>query len=282
MSTQIAQRSIEVKCPVCMVQKTINLPMYLFEKKQVGLLKVQIHKGICCEHPFVVFMDRKGAIKGYEQVDLQIDLTDFAQRKMGNKIYLRDLLKLYADYAVANMLHAILTKYNIIILYTSQGKNLGAEVNNLLNEYLPDGFKVPIIVKYIEENELKKTKVEDHLIISPNGIVAQTPWQDTTYNFENSLMRKALDILDDESQAIIVQQEIETLFDRVKFVKDTIKDKPQIYEDDLKEILKKQFNLGSVTDYDIILIKRILKSQFKTDVSKIKIRSFDKLKEGLW
>ena len=46
-------------------------------------------------------------------------------------------------------------------------------------------------------------------MISPYGMIAQTPWQDIDFKYERELIKKALDILDDESQGVIVQQQVE-------------------------------------------------------------------------
>ena len=55
-----------------------------------------------------------------------------------------------------------------------------------------------------------------------------------------------------------------------------------IYEDELKDKFKKQFMQKRVSNYELELIKSVLDKRFKKDISKIKIRSFNKLKEGLW
>jgi hypothetical protein len=173
-------------------------------------------------------------------------------------------------------------KYPIILMRHSNDKNRSPEINKLLNEFLPDNYKNPSATLSIEDKEYKKAHIDDSLVINPEGLLAQTPWNDIPLNFEHNIMRKALDILDDESQSVIIQQELETLIKKAKFVTDTIKDKAQIYEDDLKELIKKEFSDNNVTDYDIILLKRVVQRRFKGDINKIKIRSFDKLKQGLW
>ena len=105
---------------------------------------------------------------------------------------------------------------------------------------------------------------------------------DIAFDFEQSLIRKALDILDDDSQAVIIQQELEFLFKKANYITGVIKEKPQIYEDDLKALVHKEFADAEISDYDLILLKRIVQRRFKGDIAKIKIRSFDKLKQGLW
>jgi len=282
--SEIKEKSVEIKCPVpeCNTTKTIKIPEYLFEKKQVGLIKIQIHEGICCQHKFIIFLDRKGGIKGYEQIDMQINLVDLANRTIGQQVFLKDLLKMYGEYSVGSIIHSVIMKYPIILLRHTDEKNRAPEINKLLNDFLPDNFKNPSATLSVEDKEYKKAKIEDSLVINPEGMLAQTPWNDIPLTFEQNVMRKALDILDDESQSVIIQQDLETLMKKAKFVTDIIKDKSQIYEDDLKELIKKEFSDNGMSDYDIIMLKQVVQRRFKGDINKIKIRSFDKLKQGLW
>jgi hypothetical protein len=276
------QISVNIECPnpECKTQKTVKVPSYLFDNKKVGLIKIQIHKGVCCDHQFVVFLDKKGAVRGYENIDIQIDLTAFANRSVGAQIFLKDILNQYKQFAVANMLHALIIGSPIKVLVRNEDNSKG--MNTLFNSYLPDNKKQPFIIQSIPEKDFKKAKIEDDLVINPEGYIAAMPWQDIAMNYESGLIQKALDILDDESQAIIIQGELETLFAKAQFIADLIKKEKQIYEDDLKEMINKQFPGSNCSDYDILLLKRIVGKRYKGDIARIKIRSFDKLKEGLW
>jgi hypothetical protein len=275
------QIPVAIQCPnpECKTNKTIQVPSYLFENKKVGLVKIQIHKGVCCDHQFVVFLDKKGGVKGYENIDFQLDLSQFANRTIGTQFFLKDLLNQYQQTAVMNILHALIMKYPISALVGE--KDNTKAMNSLLISFLPDEWKKPFVVNGISERDFKKAKIEDDLVVNPEGYLAQVPWQDIPLIYENSLVQKALDILDDESQGIIIQQELEMLNARMKFVIELLGKEKQIYEDDLRDRLSKQFNM-TITDHDILYIKRLISRRSKADVSKIKIRSFDKLKEGLW
>ena len=277
-------KTIQVACPVpeCGCTKEVSVPKYLMEKKIVGTLKIQIHRGVCCPHEFIVFIDRKGVIRGYENIDMSIDLAEYAGRTIGAKIYLRDLLNKFREYAIGSILHGIILKVPIVILRRSDEKSRSTEINTLLNEFLPEKQRIPMIVSTIEEKDYKSAKIDDALVLSPDGLVANTPWSDIPLNYESDLMRKALDILDDEGQAIIIEQEIEYLFKKVEYVNEEIKKIVSIYEDDLKDLIKREFHEQNVSDYDIMLYKQVVKFRYKGPIEKIKIRSFSKLKEGLW
>jgi hypothetical protein len=273
---------VPVECPLeeCRTKKDIQIPAYLFDNKRVGLIKVQVHHGVCCEHQFVVFLDKKGIVKGYEKIDVEIDLSQIQGRTLGPKVFLKDLLQQYKDVAAANMLHAIITNYPVIIL--TRGIDVSKAMNKLFNDFLPEKYQIPFIVTSIPEIDFKKAQIENALVINPDGLIANIPWTDIAMTFEASLIKQALEILDDESQAVIIQTEIETLIKKAEYIYQIINKEKQIYEDDLMDLVKKQFNLPSMNNYEIILLKQVVNRKLKGDVAKIKIRSFDRLKEGLW
>ena len=61
-------KQIEVKCPDCEAQRSINIPVAVFSQKKFGTIKVQVPPGaVCEEHQFIVFVDTKGVVRGYER-----------------------------------------------------------------------------------------------------------------------------------------------------------------------------------------------------------------------
>ena len=69
-------KPIELSCPSCGAEKTVNIPESLFYDKKFGHIKVQVPQGaVCQDHVFVVFFDVKARIIGYEAIDLSISTT---------------------------------------------------------------------------------------------------------------------------------------------------------------------------------------------------------------
>ncbi len=278
------EKKVMVKCPNegCGKSKEISIPNYLLQNKKYGTLKIQLHAGVCCEHEFIAFIDRKGIVRGYESINTTIDLAEFSNRTTGEKIYLRDLIKMMGDYAISFLLHAVIIDVPIVILRAESEKNRSSGFNTLLNSYLPDEYQNPMMITSIFESGFKKVKIDKALILSSKGLIANTPWSEIEYTLENNIMVKALDILDDESQSVIIQQDIAVVLEKASFINDHLKKIDQIYEDDLKDMIMREFTETAVDDNEIILLKHIIQNRFKGSVSKIKIRSFSKLKEGLW
>ncbi|WP_457556538.1 hypothetical protein [Candidatus Harpocratesius sp.] len=282
---QDSQESIEVlvECPNlnCNKTKYITVPKYLFGNKKMGTLKVQVHAGICCEHEFIAFVSNDGKIRGYESIDMAIDLSKIKKAAIEGKIYIRDLISTYGDYALSSCLHAILCNFPIIFLRNESEKSKTAMISHLFNQFLPEIYQKNLVqVSTIKEEDYLKTQISEALVISPTGVLANSPWEHISLNIEKELINNALSILDDSSQEVIIQQGIEKIFTHAEFIAKKI-EKKDIYEEDLMKKFKKEFKKPLREEY-LNLLKDIVKYRFKKDITRIKIRSFDTLKEGLW
>jgi len=254
------EKDIQVQCPVCQKNQMIKVPNYIFDNKKVGNIKIQIYKGICCEHQFILFLNKKGDIRGYETIDMNIDLSEVEASRSKDKIYIRDMLKTYGDYAVSCVIHSLLLNIPIIILRTKYEGSRASEFTSLFNKLLPDSpNKKILLVSNILEMEYQKAKIEDALVINPTGIVINTPWKDMQLDFETNAVN---------------------LFKEAEFIKAII-DKGDIIEDDIKR--KIAFNFShELSNKQLDLLKQILEHRYKSNVKRIKNRLLSKLDNGLW
>ncbi|MHA1611423.1 MAG: hypothetical protein ACTSYU_05160 [Promethearchaeota archaeon] len=273
--------SIIVECPTCQKTKEIGVPKYLFTNKKMGTLKVQIHTGICCEHNFIAFVAKNGKIRGYESIDMAINISKIEESSIQGKLFMRDILKKYGDYALTTCLHSVLLNVPICFLRKKTEKSKTAEISNLFNEVIPEGFNQNLMqISTIWDIDYRKAKIEGALVISPEGLIANAPWSETPLTFEKEILNRALEILDDSSQTLVVQQELKETFKHAQYIAELILEK-EIFEADLVADFKEQFNKTPSEAY-LKLLKQMVKYRFKGDTSRIKIRSFSKLKEGLW
>ena len=68
-------KEIEACCPICGLSKSLNVPEAVLSQKKFGTIKIQVPMGaVCSEHQFIVFVDQKGVIRGYEKIDIQMAL----------------------------------------------------------------------------------------------------------------------------------------------------------------------------------------------------------------
>ena len=63
-------KTLEITCPVCGQIKNINIPESVFSQKKFGIIKIQVPlNAVCSEHQFIVFVDPKGSVRGYEKIE---------------------------------------------------------------------------------------------------------------------------------------------------------------------------------------------------------------------
>jgi len=65
-------KSVEVKCPTCGRNEKISVPESLCSRKKMGLIKVEVPSGAVCPDHFLIFLDPKGIVRGYEKIEIGI------------------------------------------------------------------------------------------------------------------------------------------------------------------------------------------------------------------
>ena len=276
--------SIKVQCPVegCSIEKEIQIPQYLFENKRMHLLKIPIHTGMCCEHEFIAFVSTKSyKIMGYEKIDTTVDLSQLDDSTEKEQLTLQDLLGKYSTLATSSILMALILDKPIVLLRTKYEKNLSTKLVNLLMKMIPsEDQKTLLGLKHLLDTEFKKAKIKNSLVISPNGVVANTPWQRVPDTIFREILNNALEILDSSSQTVLIQNELSNILNQAEFIVKQIS-KGDIFEDELIKKLEKTFSM-KITNSHLKVLKLIVSERFNKNPKKIKIRSFSKLKEGLW
>ncbi|MCF2139812.1 MAG: hypothetical protein K9W44_07150 [Candidatus Lokiarchaeota archaeon] len=261
-------KKVHIICPECSKEKDIEVPSSLFETKKVGLIKIQIDEGICCEHRFLAFFSKSGNNAGYEKLDLSLNLEEIEKNK--EKVYLRDLLKKYGDYCVQNILHAVIINMPITLLHTKyEHKNLAPIYNRFFAQFIPKKYQNPFLFSWYYDLEYKKKPTYDTFVITTEGFIENTPWRYIELDYEKELIKKALDIIDDESQVLILQQEFQQLFDMSEALIELLKNWSKISFDDALTEFQKYY--PNVEDNMFELLLQIAQHRYKVDVSVVKI-----------
>ncbi|MHA2281913.1 MAG: hypothetical protein ACXAC5_13805 [Promethearchaeota archaeon] len=83
---------LEIKCPTCGEIKNINVPESIFSQKKFGTIKIQVPlNAVCPDHQFIVFVDTKGTVRGYEKIDIHIaSLTREIEKETERRLNLRN------------------------------------------------------------------------------------------------------------------------------------------------------------------------------------------------
>jgi hypothetical protein len=286
----IADKKTMIQCPQCQAQKIIEIPGYVFSQKRVGIIKIQIHGGSVCEHEFVAFVDQTGTARGYEKIDFQLQFTarSAAEHAATDKLYLEDLLETIGDFATLSIFRAFLFDYPIyVIMGPADNPRFVDRLNDLMLSFFPKDLNVKRLAQSIERKAFLKfdVKESEFLVLDTSGLITNSPWgEKKKFEYENEVIKKALEIIDAASQALLMQQEVANFKKKVEFVLKVLDNSKLLYENDLKEKLSKEFRTkvtDALLDLFILFVKRRM-PESEALLKKIHIRSFDKLKEGLW
>jgi hypothetical protein len=267
---------LEITCPTCGEMKNINVPESIFSQKKFGTIKIQVPlKAVCPEHQFIVFVDTKGKVRGYEKIDIQIaSLAREAEQERERRLNLRNLIQVFGVYGIFSLVHAKIFNYPIYILKDENFEFDEETLNSVGEIILPENIRGGRTIHLLESSDLAQMKIKDKdsLIMDTQQHIFQTPW-DTKLKFEESIIKRALDIINEQEQIILLQQDIGRLISEAKFVISLLDNVNDIYEDDLVEKISKEFKMKKINNYRLNLIKEYIRRNIsKKLVLKIKSR----------
>jgi len=267
---------LEVECPSCGRMKNVNIPESLFSQKKFGTFKIQIPvNAVCPEHQFIVFVDTKGIIRGYEIIDILMDVVPpEVDREAAGRINLRNLIKIFGIYGIFSLIHAKVFNYHSYIIKDDNFEYSEDLLNSIGDNLLPELYKGHKTIHIIENPDINKIKVKDKtaLIMDASQHIYQTPWT-KKLKFEEQLIKRALKIIDADEQLKLLQQDISNFVSEVHYAASILQDVDQIYDDDLIEKISRAMNVKKISPYRLNLIKEfIMRNISKKIVAKIKDR----------
>ncbi|MFW9818119.1 MAG: hypothetical protein ACFFE5_00800 [Candidatus Thorarchaeota archaeon] len=246
---QVQSRYISIACPSCGSEKTITVPETLFTDKKFGHVKIQVPKGaVCQEHVFVVLLDIKGRILGYQTVDLSVSTQDAviskeeAQPESDESLGLIKFIKLLGFRCLAGLIHSKVFNYQPYIIIQKDVQMDMAEVNFFLDDIVPEIYRNHKVLKNIEYNDyvfptatyfyaLVKNQRKAAFLMNLHKHIIQMPWQ-TGLELEKGFITTALKNKDPIEQLKYLRFYIS------KFIEDA--DKTKIIVEPNKKISKKE------------------------------------------
>ncbi len=267
---------LEITCPTCGEMKNINVPESIFSQKKYGTIKIQVPlNAVCSKHQFIVFVDTKGIVRGYEKIDIHIaSLTQEFEKETERILNLRNLIQIFGIYGIFNLIHAKIFNYPIYILKDESFELDEDTLNSVGDIILPESFGGSKTLHLLDGSDLSHLKIKDKdtLIMDTQQHIFQTPW-DTKLKFEEGILKRALDIIDEKEQLKLLQQDISRLINEAKFAIHVIESVKEIYEDDLITQISKEFKVKKINNYRLNLIKEFIRRNIsKKLVLKIKSR----------
>lgn len=267
---------LEVACPSCGKVKNINVPEAIFSQKKFGTVKIQIPvNAVCPEHQFIVFVDIKGIVRGYEKIDIFMSaVSPELEREARGRINLRNLIQNFGIYGVFSLIHAKIFNYPSYIIKDDSFEYNEDILNRVGDNLLPEAFRGSKTIHIFEETDINKIKIKDKnaLIMDTSQHIFQTPWT-KKLRFEEQIIRRALEIIDEEEQLKLLQQDISNLVSEVNYVVSILRDVDYIYDEEIVTKLSRAFNLEKISNYRLDLIKEFIRQNISRKVaSKIKNR----------
>ncbi|MFX1364830.1 MAG: hypothetical protein ACFFCE_07275 [Promethearchaeota archaeon] len=269
-------KTLEVKCPICGIVKSINIPEAVFSQKKFGSIKIQVPiKAVCPQHQFIVFVDTKGNIIGYDKIDIQLmHIAQLDKTEVSEKGNLRNLIKIFGVYGILNLIHAKIFNYPTYILNDDDFEYNEESLNSIWDNFLPEEYRGNKTFFLLEKKTLNKIKIKDSdaFIMDTHQNIFQTPWT-SKLKFEEDIIKRAIEIMDGEQQIMLLRQDIINFVKEVKYTISVLKDISEIYEDELIEKISNDLQIKKINNYRLNLIKEFIKRNIsKSLASKIKSR----------
>ncbi|KKK40600.1 hypothetical protein LCGC14_0500770 [marine sediment metagenome] len=271
---------LEVVCPTCGNAKNINVPAAVFAQKKFGTIKIQVPiNAVCPEHQFIVFVDTKGIIRGYDKIDLQVAaVTSEIATDVDRSLNLRKLIQIFGIYGILSLIHSKIFNYPVYIIKDKQFEYSEETLNFIGDMILPENFSGDQTIYLLDEPDINNLKIKDKdaFVMDTQQHIYQTPWKEKL-KFEKQILRRVLDIIDENEQLKLLQQEISNLFKEEEYTLTILNDVKEISASELIRQISKSLNIPSIKSYRVSLIKELIKRRNSpAQANKIKTR-FGKL-----
>ena len=169
-------------------------------------------------------------------------------------------------------MHAKIFNYPSYIIKDEDFEPTEELLNLIANRILPEKYRGHNNIYLLEEHDYAKIKLKEKnaLVLDSHKHILNTPW-DEKLKFEEELIKKAVEIIDEEEQLLLMQQGIAKFISEAEYTKNLLENIREIYEDELIERISKDMMVPKVTHYRLSLIKQFIKQRYSPKLaSKIK------------
>lgn len=250
--------TLEISCPFCKAVGNINVPVSVYSHKKWGVVKIQVPAGaICKEHQFIVLIDTKGNVRGYERIEYLKGPQEEQKQITKDILSLSDYIDMFGEIGFTYLLHAKIFSYSIFIVKNELNEGSVNIIDNYFDKIFPEKSKTSSIpINFIEKSDIDDViNNEDgaFIIESPENII-QIPWKEKI-KFEETIVRKALEIIVKNEQLIILQQEVSKLINIAENAKDILEFYYDISRADFIDQLQKESRIPKINKNDLALYK---------------------------
>lgn len=271
-------RQIKLTCPICQNEKEIAVPEKIFAQKKFGSIKIQVPPGaVCPDHQFIVFLDPKGLIRGYEKIDIMMKTEPRQKAVVEGKLNLKKLINIFGLYGVFSLIHAKMFGYSAYIIRDNPKEDFASQINQFFNKITENTYTNSAEIEFIEETKYDDIRLKNNaLLIDAHNNILQTPWEEKL-EFEETIVKKALEIIDEEEQRVLLRQDVNNLIKEIGHTVKILEDVKEIYDTELIETISKDLKIPKMSKNRLILIKKFIKRNISEDLAdkiKNKVQEF--------
>ncbi|MFX0186384.1 MAG: hypothetical protein ACFE8A_01475 [Candidatus Hodarchaeota archaeon] len=259
-------KNIEVKCPICQTIKNIDVPETVLSQKEFGTVKIQIPIGAVCQHQFLVFLDPQGIVRSYEKIDVHMTVSkEETPKEAAGILTLKKLIQIFGLYGVFSLIHSKLFNYPSYIIVDENFEHSEDLLNLIGDQMLPERYQGEKTIHLLLESDYNRhLQIDDQaLLMDTHQRSVQTPWEEKL-RFEESMVKKALEIIDEEEQLFIIQNEILKFITEAETVKKVFENAEGISEKDLKKQLIRDLKIPKISSDRLKLLKEFIKRRIST------------------
>ena len=256
-------REIEVTCPVCNKSKNIMIPEQIFSQKKFGTIRIQVPQGgVCPDHQFILFIDTKGIIRGYETIDLQLIGVPKGDTEVG-RFTLSDFVRIFGLYGVFCLIHAKIFNYPAYVMKNKNIEEISELVNRIGKALLPERYRNTSTITFLDKVDYSKIQLKEKnaLLMDSNLNILQIPWKEKL-KFEEEIVKNALEIIDEDEQFKLIQLGISTFIGQAEYVKNLLEKVKIIYDEDLIEKINRELLDSKVNLHRVLLIKDFIRQRY--------------------
>nr|MDO8116053.1 hypothetical protein [Candidatus Sigynarchaeota archaeon] len=290
MTVEVKQ--VKVICPVCQATTSIEIPVFLVNEAQDGVLKVQVPQGACCpKHSFMAFIDKKFTVRGYQNVDIEYSIPtkeQLLQKKKEEELKdydVDDFITAVGQDIAPVMIRAIILGIPILMLDSADLRGRLDKINALFRDMETDDLFITLEKISREELKDKSKKNNTALVIAPlYGSVVRSPFrQGMVTRFESDLLREIVQNIPDRSSEIIfLRKEILKIRKMIDEFAAGLQNVNKFYEEDIPAFIMDKFNY-KIDAKNIDVIKDLVDFKYgKNLAQKIINKSLDKIRTDLW
>lgn len=266
-------KELEVACPFCKAVGKIKIPREIYSHKKWGTVKIQVPSGaICKEHQFIVLVDTKGIIRGSEIVEITTTRNGEIKDLPQTKFTLGTLIEIFGLDCTHHMIHALIFNYPTYIV-KSDSLTSTNQLKMIFDEILLENFRLALpLVEVIEVSMAQNIILnkKDSLLISSKKEIFQVPWKEKL-KYEEAIVKKARNIINENEQLVILQQEIMKLLRDAEFARGILNLYDEISRDDFSLELSKKMRISKLDKNYFNMIKLFIERRFSKELlNKIK------------